>query len=31
MACEKGHALIRIYEAGCWFLSCVHCPYRVKE
>lgn len=31
MACEKGHALIRIYDNGRWYLACVHCPYRTQE
>lgn len=26
-----GHALIRLYEGGNWFLGCVYCPYRIPE
>lgn len=32
MTCANGrHALIRIYDAGRWYLACVHCPYRTQE
>lgn len=32
MSCKDGgHALIRIYEAGRWYLACVSCPYRILE
>ena len=26
-----GHAFIRTYEAGTWYLSCVQCPHRIVE
>lgn len=31
MFCGNGHALIRVYEGGHWYLACVHCPYRIQE
>lgn len=29
--CAGLHALIRTYEAGSWYLACVHCPHRILE
>lgn len=30
--CPDGrHCLIRVYEAGRWFLKCLNCPYLVQE
>jgi len=26
-----GHALIRMYETGAWYLACIYCPHRILE
>lgn len=31
MCPDARHCLIRIYDAGRWFLACIHCPYRILE
>lgn len=27
----SGHALIRLYEGGLWFMGCIYCPHRIPE
>lgn len=30
--CPDGrHCLIRVYEAGLWYLRCTNCPYLIQE
>lgn len=28
---ENRHCLLRIWEAGRWWLACLNCPYRIEE